>query len=92
MSHPSNNITQETLKDVVYWHQCSPTQVQRLETIARQCECFLSIVLDICPDCRDRSIAITKIREARMWANSAISLEDAEIDHSRQQNLPTGRK
>lgn len=30
-------------------------------------------VRDLCPDSRERSLAITKIEEAVMWANAAIA-------------------
>lgn len=34
---------------------------------------FAKTVLESAPDCRERSLAITKIEEAVMWANAAIA-------------------
>jgi len=30
-------------------------------------------ILDLCPDSRERSLALTKVEEAVMWANAAIA-------------------
>lgn len=38
-----------------------------------------ALALDIvarCPDCRERSLALTKIEEAVMWANAGIARSD----------------
>lgn len=83
MSHPSNKITLETLKDVVYWHKPTPEKAKSYETIAQGCELLMRTILIEAPECADRSTALRAVREARMWANSAIALKDGEIDHSR---------
>jgi hypothetical protein len=86
MSHPSNKITTDNLKDVVYWHRPQDTQVRALERIAESCEILMHAILISAPDCADRSTALRCAREARMWANAAIMLdpqEKAEIDHTR---------
>ena len=42
----------------------------------RQAALFLAVTIQQnCPDCPDQTIAINKVREAMMWANSAIALE-----------------
>ena len=44
----------------------------------------LSLVLLSLPDCREKSLALTKLEEVSMWANKAISFEvtDAAPDAS----------
>lgn len=37
-----------------------------------------SAVNDMCMDSREKSLAITKIEEAAMWANKAIAMEPPE--------------
>jgi hypothetical protein len=43
--------------------------------VAGACTSMLRTILANCPPSRDRTIALNKIREARMWANSAIATE-----------------
>jgi hypothetical protein len=82
--HPSNKVTLENLKEVVYWHKPSEDQVKRMEGIAQHCETLMMRILYHVPDCADRTVALRCIREARMWANSAIVLgTDVPIDHER---------
>jgi hypothetical protein len=84
--HPSNKITRENLKDVVYWHSPKPEQVRGMERIAESCEILMHAILISCPDCADRSAALRCAREARMWANAAIVLDPEHhnpIDHTR---------
>jgi hypothetical protein len=35
-------------------------------------------ILESCPESRERSLALTKLQECRMWANASIALEDVE--------------
>jgi hypothetical protein len=85
-SHPSNRITAENLKEVIYWHRPSPNQIQRMENLAANCEQLMQGILDAAPDCADRTKALQYVRAARMWANSAIALEpNTPVDHTRGQ-------
>lgn len=86
-SHPSNKVTHENLKEVVYWHRPNADAIKKFETIAQTSEAMMSVILHLAPDCADRSAALRAVREARMWANSAISLDPASalpIDPERQ--------
>lgn len=83
--HASNKITLENLKEVVYWHKPTSDKVPKFEAIAKCSEEFMRLILELVPDCADRSAALRNIREARMWANSAISIDNGNIDHSRQE-------
>jgi hypothetical protein len=81
--HPSNRVTPENLKDVVYWHKPTPEKAQKYEKIADACYMLMDIILQNAPDSADRSAALRAVREARMWANSSIALDQGEIDHTR---------
>lgn len=84
--HPSNRITLENLKQVVYWHKPNEEAVKKFECIAKASEEFMKIILENCPDCADRSAALRHARDARMTANSAISLDPESalpISHER---------
>ena len=85
--HPSDKVSLDNLKDVVYWHKPTQTQILQMEHIAAISERMMQTILSLCPDCADRSIALRAVREARMWANAAIVLDpagEAPIDHERK--------
>jgi hypothetical protein len=85
--HPSNKVTLENLRDVVYWHRPSPDAVAKMEPIADACHALMETILRNAPDCADRSTALRAVREARMWANAAIAIDPASalpIDHTRE--------
>lgn len=85
--HPSNKVTIENLKEVVYWHKPNAESIKKFETIAKASEEYMKVILENAPDCADRSTALRSVREARMWANAAVSLDPVNalpIDHERQ--------
>ncbi len=43
------------------------------EGIREKARELADMLADICPDSRERSLAITKIEEAVMWANASIA-------------------
>ncbi len=53
-----------------------PDAEPEFKAIAQGCEDFLITILKNCPPCADRTTALNRVREARMWANSAIALEE----------------
>lgn len=52
-----------------------PTEEQRIkyETLRPIAKDFAASVMALCPDSRERSLALTHIEEAVMWANAAIA-------------------
>lgn len=81
--HPSNRITLENLDSAVFWHKPSGDKPEKYEKIAHASKAFMQVILENAPDCADRSAALRCVREARMWANSSIALDNGEIDHTR---------
>lgn len=82
--HPSNKITEDNLHDAVYWHQPTPEKAEKYLTIADACFMFMLTILKNAPDCADRTAALRCAREARMWANSSVALEnDGPLDEKK---------
>ena len=48
-------------------------QPQKYESIRAQAKQLAMTVDSLCPDSREKSLAMTKIEEAVMWANAAIA-------------------
>lgn len=59
-----------------YYHPPKGDQTVRYGKINEAQKDFLKAVLKYAPPSRERSLAITKMQEARMWANAAIALNE----------------
>lgn len=66
---------QEWIIAASIYHAPSSKQQAAHRQVAAACGGMLDEILKQCPPSRDRTIALNKVREARMWANSAIATE-----------------
>jgi hypothetical protein len=69
-------MSQEDLEQLTKnftYHAPKEDQPRRYTEIRDQGKAFAHAVLEDCPNSRERSLALTKIEEAVMWANSAIA-------------------
>lgn len=70
---PGGNLDLDTL---FTYHPPLPDQIGRYETLRMQGRAMAQQVAEHCPPSPERSIALTKIREAVMWANAAIACNE----------------
>ena len=73
--HPSNRVTLAELDNVFKYHD-DPRKVPKYVAIREAGKNLARVILENCPDCADRSVAIRKVREVCMTANAAVALED----------------
>lgn len=57
-------------------YHSKPDAEPEFKAVAQGCEDFLITILRNCPPGADRTRALNGVREARMWANSSIAMED----------------
>lgn len=62
MTHPLNYVGNLTLE-----------QISRIEKVREAGKAYYAAISEHCPGSREKSVAFTKIEEAAMWANKAIS-------------------
>jgi hypothetical protein len=60
------------LDNIFTYHAPKGNQNERYERIRERAKGWALLVLEMCPDSRERSLALTKIEEAVMWANASI--------------------
>ena len=60
------------------YHKLSEEDVVIVGVLRKQCRELAKSINAACPDCREKSVAITKIEEASMWANAGIARESAK--------------
>lgn len=55
------------------YHPPKDGQAETYQSLRDQAKAFAEGILASCPDFRERSLALTKLREAVMWANASIA-------------------
>ena len=71
-------ITELNVNDVFEYQPPKPGQKARYNGLKFPVRELAHSILENCPDGRERSLALTKLQECRMWANASIALEDVE--------------
>jgi hypothetical protein len=66
-------ITSEDINNRFSYHAPgSKSEIDKFTTIRDWGRNFANCINNFCPDSREKSLAITKLEEAVMWANAAI--------------------
>lgn len=55
------------------YHAPIGDQTQRYEAIRARAKDFAALLNGFCPDSREKSLAVTALEEAVMWANASIA-------------------
>jgi hypothetical protein len=69
---PNSNFN---LDWIFSYHSPSPEQLPRYAKIRAAAKEFAQVILDETPFCADQSASLRCVREACLWANSAVALE-----------------
>ena len=67
-------ITQDELENIFTYHSPKPEQLKAYKELRAEAKVFAEYVVNLCPESREKSLAITKIQEAVMFANAAIAI------------------
>lgn len=59
-----------------FYHPAKGDQVERYREINEAMKDFMTVVARCCPSSRQKSLALTEMESARMWANAAIALNE----------------
>ena len=69
---PQQNITEPPIENPMQYIDSTGPQVNRHKEIEHYISKAYRAVLDNCPRSAERTLAVCKLQEARMWANAAI--------------------
>ena len=73
MSAPHQNITDSPIDDPMrYIDTDDPVKIFRFQAVNEAARAMYDVLLEQCPRSAERTLAIRKLQEARMWANAAI--------------------
>jgi hypothetical protein len=67
---------ERVLRDFSY-HPPKADQVPRYTALRDEGKAMAKMILDYCPTSRERSLALTNLEQAVMWANAAIARNEA---------------
>lgn len=68
-----NQPSMEDLANRFTYHTPTPEQTARYRTIRNQAHDLAKNFALLCPDSREKSLALTSLEQAVMWANAAIA-------------------
>ena len=57
-------------------HPPKAGQPERYIALRAKAKELAELIEDLCPDCREKSVAHTKVQEAVMWANASIAITE----------------
>lgn len=66
-------LTPEELDTRFTYHSPKADQAERYVKIRNAQKALAELVVELCPDSREQSLAITKLEEAGYWANASIA-------------------
>jgi len=70
------SVEEKELENLFTYHAPKGDQAKRYEALRAGGLAIARIIVTHCPDSRERSLAVTKMREAIMWANAAIACNE----------------
>ena len=65
--------TDKTIENNFKYHTPKAGQPETYETLRSEAKNLAYLIMEKCPNSRERSLAITKLEEAMMWANAAVA-------------------
>jgi hypothetical protein len=71
-------MTNPDLKHRFTYHPPKGDQVERYQTIRDEGYLLAELIDDLAPDSREKSLALTHVEDAVMWANAAIARNEQE--------------
>lgn len=61
------------IENAFTYHQPKEGQPEKYEALRSKAKELACLIDELCPDSREKSLAMTKLEEASMWANASIA-------------------
>ena len=71
-------MTDAQIDNIFTYHRPHGNQPGRYEHLRNQAKHLAHAINNSCPESREKILAITNLQQAIMWANAAISLNEAD--------------
>ena len=67
------------IENTFTYHAPTGTQPERYQLIRAGAKELAKIIANLCPESREKSIALTNLQQAVMWANASIAIGEGGI-------------
>ena len=71
-------MTNEQIQNTFTYHKPFGDQPQRYEQIRADAKVMALTIQECCPESREKSLALTNLQQAVMWANASIAINETE--------------
>lgn len=71
-------MTKAQIENTFSYHRPFGDQPQRYESIRAKARELAEVVQESCPESREKSLAVTNLQQAVMWANASIAINEKE--------------
>lgn len=71
-------MTNEQIQNTFTYHKPFGDQPQRYEQIRADAKVMALTIQECCPESREKSLALTNLQQAVMWANASIAINEKE--------------
>lgn len=72
-------MTPEQIENIFTYHKPFGDQPQRYELLRAEARELALMIEENCPESREKSLAITNLQQAIMWANASIAINEKEV-------------
>lgn len=69
-------MTDEQIDNTFTYHRPFGNQPQRYEDIRNEAKALARVIQRACPESREKSLALTNLQQAVMWANASIAINE----------------
>jgi hypothetical protein len=71
-------MTEEQIVNIFTYHKPFGSQPARYEFLRSAAKDMAALIQMHCPESREKSLAITNLQQAIMWANASIAINEKE--------------
>lgn len=71
-------MTEEQIGNIFTYHRPFGDQPDRYERLRWEAKMLANTINRDCPESREKSLAITSLQQAIMWANASIAINEKE--------------
>ncbi len=64
------------IENTFTYHTPNDNQIIRYQKLREKAKELAYLIGQVCPDSREKSVALTNVEQAIMWANKSIALEE----------------
>ncbi len=69
-------MTIEEIENIFTYHKPCGTQQQRYERLRCDAKSMAKSINELCPESREKSLALTNLQQSIMWANASIAINE----------------